>query len=80
MNDDLKNIVNSVNALKIVINNMYCAVMYNTHTDSTNWLADDSGLDPEMLAIFDNTQKTLLEAFPPNRISKEQVADILSLI
>lgn len=84
MNDDLneqiKYIIKGINALSKVIPSMQSAIKYNTHLDSTNWLADDSGLDPEMLEIFDKTQKTLLDAYPHNRISKEQVADILSII
>ena len=80
LNEQLEYIIKAVNAFTIVVKNMESAIKYNTHLDCTNWLADDSGLDPEMLANFDETQKTLLEAYPPNRISKEQLADILSII
>lgn len=80
LNEQLEYIIKAVNAFTIVVKNMESAIKYNTHLDCTNWLADDSGLDPEMLANFDATQKTLLDAYPPNRISKKQLADILSII
>jgi len=70
-NEQIEYIIKAVNAFTIVVKNMESVIRYNTHIDFTNSLADDSGLDAETAAIYDQVQKTLLDAYPPNRISKQ---------